>query len=348
MTDTSQSSRGLVFLGMVIDMEPIPNAENLVKATAVCGKGGKWMSPVRKEEFKIGDKCNVYLPDSIVPTTPTFEFMRRYHFRVRQMRLRGCPSECLIMPYEYGAETGDDITMVSGVTKYEKTVPGANMSGTVLGRFPARIPKTDEPNFQAVPHIVEYMTGKRYYSTEKVDGTSCTAYYRKYAPAGDNSITQYPHGHFGVCSRNLELVEDDKNVYWAVAKKYKLQEKLPCMGEYAIQFEIVGPGIQGNPMGLREREARVFDIISLSENRYLNWLDIDKFCIDLDIPPVQLINYGLPFMMNHDQLQAFVEDKVYANGTPVEGVVFRTIEPEWLLKDRVSFKVINLKYKEKE
>jgi RNA ligase (TIGR02306 family) len=332
MTDTNQQSRGLVFLGMVIDLEQIPNAENLLKATVVCGKGGKWVSPVRKEDFKIGDKCNVYLPDSIVPPTEDFEFMRKYHFRVRPMRFRGCPSECLIMPYEYGAIVGDDVTSEAGVTKYEKTIP-ACMAGTVLGKFPAFIPKTDEQNFQAVPHILEYMTGRRYYATEKVDGTSCTVYYK--------------NGHFGVCSRNLELVEDDNNVYWKVAKRYNLQEKLPRMGEYAIQMEIVGPGIQGNPMGLRGCEARVFDVINLTENRYFNWLDLDKFCIDLEITPVSLICYGMPFMMNHDQLQAFVESKVYENGTPVEGVVFRTIEPEWLLNNRASFKVLNLLYKEK-
>jgi hypothetical protein len=158
----------------------------------------------------------------------------------------------------------------------------------------------------------------------------------------------YKNGHFGVCSRNLELVEDDNNVYWKVAKRYNLQEKLPRMGEYAIQMEIVGPGIQGNPMGLRGCEARVFDVINLTENRYFNWLDLDKFCIDLEITPVSLICYGMPFMMNHDQLQAFVESKVYENGTPVEGVVFRTIEPEWLLNNRASFKVLNLLYKEKK
>lgn len=333
MTDTNQPSQGLVFLGMVIDLEPIPNAENLVKATVVCGKGGKWQSPVRKEDFKIGDKCNVYLPDSIVPATEVFEFMRKYHFRVRPMRFRGCPSECLVMQYEFGDNVGDDVTSEAGVIKYEKTIP-ASMSGTILGRFPAFIPKTDEPNFQSVPHILEYLTGRRFYATEKVDGTSCTVYFK--------------NGHFGVCSRNLELVEDEKNIYWSIAHKYDLPARLPRMGEYAVQMEIVGPGIQGNTMGLRRCEARVFDIISLTENRYFNWLDLDQFCVDMDLTPVQLISYGLPFMMNHDMLQAYVEDKVYANGTPVEGVVFRSIDPEWLLKDRVSFKVINLKYKEKE
>lgn len=312
---------------------PIPNADNLLLATAVAGKGGKWRGVVRKEDFKIGDKCNIYLPDAIVPASEEFEFMRKYHFRVRQMRFRGCPSECLIMPKLYGSEVGDDVTVEAGVIKYEKAIPTC-MAGTVLGRFPVFIPKTDEENFQAVPHVVEYMVGRKCYATEKADGTSCTVYYK--------------NGHLGVCSRNLELVEDDNNVYWQMAKKYNLHTKLPEMGEYAIQCEIVGPGIQGNPMGLREREVRVFDIISLSDNRYLSWIDMDKFCVDLRLPTVQMYNYGYPFMMNHDQLQAFVEEKVYANGAPVEGAVFRTIEPEWILRNRASFKVLNLKYKEKD
>lgn len=321
----------LAYLGMIVDLDAIENADNLELATANCKAGGKWKSVVRKGDFKIGDRCNVYLPDSILPNKEEFNFMADRGHRVRQIRLRGCPSECLIMPYEYGVNVGDDITADAGVTKYEKLLP-TQMAGVAKGSFPSFLQRTDEENFQKVPHIVEYLVGRKYYATEKADGTSCTVFFN-----GDR---------FGVCSRSLELRDSEGSTYWDVAKRYNLQEKLPKMGEYAIQFEICGPGIQSNPMGLRQKEARVFDVFDIRERRYMGWRDIEKFCADISIPTVRLYSYGYAFAMNHDDLQKWVEDKVYeCNGKPVEGAVFRTIEPEYCGQKRVSFKVVNLKYK---
>ena len=69
-------------------------------------------------------------------------------------------------------------------------------------------------------------------------------------------------GEFGVCSRNLELKETDDNVYWEIARRYELKEKLLgsdmiCLPKnVCIQGEIIGPKIQKNKYGFVKWPAR--------------------------------------------------------------------------------------------
>jgi hypothetical protein len=53
------------------------------------------------------------------------------------------------------------------------------------------------------------------------------------------------YGVFGVCSRNLDLKETEGNTFWNVASKLDIESNIP--DNTAIQGELVGPGIQGNP-----------------------------------------------------------------------------------------------------
>src|SRR5208337_4201680 len=121
---------------------------------------------------------------------------------------------------------GADVTERMHVKKYFKPVP-ANLQGKALGNFPNFIPKTDEPNYQSHPELVESLKGKPYYIMEKCDGSSTTVF--KY------------NGELRVCSRNYELLPDEENGYWQLVKRYNLTDVLPeCM---AIQFETCGPRI---------------------------------------------------------------------------------------------------------
>src|SRR5574337_337127 len=226
--------KGLVYIGKIIDLQPIPGADFIISATVVCGEGGKWKGIVKKSDFCKGDLCTVYLPDSIIPESEQMQFMAKSNWRVKMQRFKGAPSEVLIMPGHWIFPVGTDVTENFGVVKYHKPVP-AHLQGLAKGYFPDFIPKTDEPNYQRSPELVEYLIGKPYYITEKMDGSSTTAYRWK--------------GNFGVCSRNLELKRDEKNGYWKIALKYGLQQKLP--EGIALQCETCGPGVQRNPSGLK-------------------------------------------------------------------------------------------------
>lgn len=323
--------KGLVYIGKVTNITPIEGADRIESLEVICGTGGKWRGTAQKEQFKVGDVCQVYLQDSLLPQAPEFSFMEKFHWRVRMMKFKGVPSEVLITPCTITAGIGDDITELAGVTKYIKPIP-ANMAGIVYGSFPSFIPKTDEPNFQTVPEMVEAMRGKKFYSSVKVDGSSATIYNYK--------------GHFGCCSRNLELKESESNIIWKIARKYDL-EKLLEGSDIAFQFEVAGTGIQGNPLGLREPTPFLFNVFNITKQEHMGFYDIEVWAKDSNnFPMVEVIDEEKVFDFKTDEnLRKYAEGK-YANGKEREGVVIRPMIEERLAGERLSFKVLNLNHKD--
>ena len=255
--------------------------------------------------------------------------MESSNWRVRMRRFKGAPSEVVIIPYELTllSYIGQDLTELHKVTRYFKPVP-ANLQGEALGDFPSFIPKTDEPNYQSAEGIeyVEKLNGNPYYVTEKADGSSTTAYRYK--------------DHFGVCSRNWELVPDEKNGDWEIAYKYELNEKLP--EGIALQWETCGPKIQSNPMGLPQISAFAFSAYNINEKRYLDMDEFMQLCKSLDFPRCPIVGMGECF--DKTKVEKLGEGK-YANGHEREGVVVRSSKNRLQLATKpISFKVINLSY----
>lgn len=318
--------QGLVYIGKIEDLQPIPGADFIMSATAVCGQGGKWRGVVKKDDFKVGSPCVVYLPDSLLPVSEEFKFMAATNWRVKMRRFKGAPSEALIMPIPSSVDfhhLGFDVTSHLNVTRYIKPMP-AHLNGIAIGHFPDFIPKTDEPNWQACDDLVQQLVGKPYYITEKCDGSSTTAYRWK--------------NRFGVCSRNLELEKNPENGYWKVALKYKLDELLP--EGYAIQWETCGPGIQANPMGLKEIDGFVFSGYKIDEYRYLTMIELWNLVKSLKMPTCTLLEFGDEF--SDERLEEMGEGFYASNAKPREGVVIRSQvnHPH----RPISFKVINLGY----
>jgi len=317
---------GLVYVGKIISLYPIPEADFIVSATVICGKGGRWRGVVRKADFSLGDKCLVFLPDSLLNEKDHahLSFMEKTNWRVKMCRFKGCPSEVLISTGRNidFLEVGTDVTRQLNVVKYHKPIP-PNLAGVMKGTFPYFIPKTDELNYQKYPEIVESLIGKPWYMTEKMDGSSSTAFKWK--------------GSFGVCSRNMELERDENNGYWIVALKHNLEEKLP--DGIAIQWETCGPGIQKNPMDLSNIQGFMFSAYDISKQRYLEVHSMIKLSEEIDFPMVKILDREEEF--SSDGIDTLGEG-FYANGNPREGVVIRSIFNEG--DSPISFKVINLEY----
>src|SRR5947209_19014495 len=99
-----------------------------------------------------------------------------------------------------------------GVRKWE-TALAVGMGWKVKGRFRGLLPKTDETRVQVLEAALQRHRGKTFYVTEKLDGTSFTAFLRQ--------------GEFGICSRNLWMDEtDESNVLARLARALKLEEQL--------------------------------------------------------------------------------------------------------------------------
>jgi len=325
---------GMAWTARIERLEAIPEADKILRAEVVCGKGGRWSGVVPIQVYAEGDVVVVFLPDAIVPRLSDLDFMAQHRWRVRPKRLRGCPSEVLITPLTFyeGLPTipGTDVTDVLGVLKYEKDIP-ANLGGVTKGWLPTFIPKSDEPNFQVVPHLVEALIGKPYVITTKIDGTSQTFYHYK--------------GRLGGCSRNLELKDTPTALVWQLAKRYGLPETLPRMGNVAVRWEAAGPGIQKNPLHLTEHVAFVYDVWDIDSQENLGFEDARAIIDSLDMTgvPIDSVDESLPFF-NDDEFRELARGQ-YKSGYPREGIVIRPLTETRILGERLSFKVVNLDYK---
>lgn len=315
---------GLAYTGQIVSLDAIPNADLIVCATVTCGEGGTWRGVVRKKDFRIGDFCTVYLPDALIPSSEDMKFMEHSGWRVRMQRFRGAPSEVVIVPLKFlGSEVGKDCTALLGVQKYYKPVP-SSLNGEFVDAFPAFIPKTDEPNYQASEELVKMLEGKPFYISEKMDGASTTAYRYK--------------GHFGVCNRNWELARNEENGYWKVAIAHNLEQTLP--EGFAIQWETCGPGIQGNLQKLNEISGYAFSAYNIEERRYLEMHDFIHFCLMQRFTWAKI--HEAPECFSARDIQGLLEDMQPDNTR--EGVVIRSTT-NLLGHKPISFKVLNLSYK---
>jgi len=158
------------------------------------------------------------------------------------------------------------------------------------------------------------------------------------------------NGNFRVCSRNLELKDTESNVHWQMARKYNIFENLNP--GYAIQGEIFGPGIQGNPAGCEVVSLCVFNVIDLSTRKPLARANWDLAFKDIQKVHVVAICTKEQFASkNIDDIQNYVNDITYTNRHPAEGLVFRGIKNGELmysqtLQKMLSVKIINQNYKE--
>ena len=336
--------RKLASIQAIKALEPIEGADAIEKATVL-----GWQLVVKKGEFKVGDMAVYCEIDSLMPDKPEFEFLKPRGMRVKTIRLRGQISQGIcfplsILPSDFPILEDSDVTDILGIIKYEPPIP-AFLSGIMKGKFPSFIPKTDETRVQVLQKVLDKYVGEKCYVTEKLDGSSATYYVK--------------NGEFGVCSRNLELLEDDENSFWKVAKDLQIESKMRQTGKnIALQGELVGEGIQGNKLKLKGQTVKFFNAFDIDKFEFLNFEDFEKLLNDLDLPIVPVIDREYLLENDIDAIvkKSIIKSKICPDAY-VEGIVIRpyTEKIDTLLSDnssnsRVSFKAINpeflLKYGE--
>ncbi|HEY1186155.1 MAG TPA: RNA ligase (ATP) [Gemmata sp.] len=344
--------RTLASIQTVNTAEPIPNAD-AIERIRVLG----WWVVVKKGEFRPGDRVVYCEIDSLLPEAPDFEFLRASSFkpavldgagavlqaagfRIKTIKLRGQVSQGICFPLSVlppGVELADgtDVTEVLGVRKWEPPQTGA--SGRSKGTFPGFLPKTDETRVQVLEKTLARYQGLEFFVTEKLDGTSFTAFVRE--------------GEFGVCSRNLLLdTTDELSTLVRVAKQLGLEERLRAFGsargfDVAIQGELIGPGVQQNKYGLKQLALRVFNVFDVSAYRFLDHADALAAVSEMGLEGVPQLG---TIALNHDvdALVALSEGASVLNPkVQREGIVLRPLrEVEDGYLGRLSFKAINPKF----
>lgn len=339
--------RQLATIQTIADIQPIPDADAIEKV-----KVRDWWCVAKKGEFAVGGKCCFMEIDSLLPSSnPAFAFLAKGHreqtvlleggftatgYRLKTVRLRKQISQGLALllsalGLEEWIEEGADVSEDLGIHKWEPPIskqPPANAKGN----FPSFIPKTDEERVQNLGRLIERRAGMKMYVTEKLDGMSVTCY-------------RTPDG-FGACSRNLDLLPEE-NAYWRVIRAAGLEETLPL--NYAIQGEIIGEGIQGNPLQRKGQELYVFNAYDIQAGKYLGFAEFTALCARLGVKTVPIVYEDLSLPSEVAVLVEMADGYSYLSASALrEGLVFRPLTEDFDeiggSMRRLSFKAISNRY----
>lgn len=357
--------RKLASIRKISDIQPIEGAD-MIELAIVDG----WKVVVAKNVgHKVGDMVVYCEIDSFLPIKDEFEFLRKSSFkkmgdqegfRLKTIKLRGQVSQGLILPLSvfegYGYRVsenllnenpalepnksvisssdmielvvGNDVTEVLGIVKYEPPIP-AELAGKVKGLFPSFIRKTDEERIQNLTSEYDrwrLQSQHKFYVTEKLDGSSATFYYKD--------------GIFGVCSRNLELLETEGNTFWKVARELDLENKLSKLNvNISLQGELIGEGIQGNPYKIKGQTVRFFNVYDIDNQEYYGLPNFLRTLDVLELESVPVIDREFLLPESVDELLTYSDKKSELNPNfDREGVVIRSLDRT------ISFKVISNKF----
>lgn len=330
--------RKLSTIRRISEITPIDGADKIELVTV-----DGWKVVVAKDVgHKVGDLVVYCEIDSFLPIREEFEFLRKSSykkmsdgkegFRLKTIRLKNTLSQGLVLPIsvlDFGemVSEGQDVTERLGIVKYEPPIP-AELSGKVKGLFPSFLRKTDEERVQNLQSDYEDLKTQKFYVTEKLDGSSATFYYKD--------------GQFGVCSRNLELLETEDNTYWKVARQLDLENKLSTLKlNISLQGELIGEGIQGNPYKIKGQTVKFFTGFDIDTQRRIHFVKFVVIIQTLGLEYVPVLNDKLNFELpdSVDELLLLAEGKSVLNSeTEREGIVIRTLDGE------ISFKAISNKF----
>lgn len=371
-------SRKLASVQTVKAIKPIEGADRIEIVQIL-----NWDCVARKGEYQVGDKVVYFEIDSLLPDIPAFEFLKGSSwsqklnkYKISTHKFRNQISQGLVMSIndlpkileqtlqvsdstasveavglQYLAD-GFDLTEILSIEKYEPPVSNGPLGDIIHHEW--YIPKTDEERIQvcAADVLPTYMNSEQddWYSSIKLDGTSCTAglFDDAFLIGGRNQFYK------------------DENMYTATVNKYfeneakeKFENYKAINGIYvAFQGELCGPGIQGNKLGLKEKEWFIFNAFVSKTGKNGSYVKCDllymlKLCEEFGLKHVPLIDAEDKFKFDPEEtvdntvekLLKYVDDikyrKYFEDASPnqiAEGVVFRTEDMTY------SFKVVSNKY----
>jgi RNA ligase (TIGR02306 family) len=334
--------RKLASIKPITYIKPIEGADSIECAIV----DGGWPVVIRKDEYKVGDiavyfEIDSWVPHELAPFLSSGKEPREYNSvkgeRLRTVKLRGQVSQGLLLPLDClgsianDVSVGEDVSHILNIQKWEPPIP-AQLQGTMKGNFPHFIPKTDQERCQNLrKDIFETHKDDTYEVTLKLDGSSTTIYVKD--------------GEIGVCSRNIDLKETEGNSFWKAAREQNIIEPLLELSkekgeEYAIQGELIGEGIQGNPEKLKGQRFYLFDIYSITEGRYFEPFErytvLDQLrMLGADIEHVPIIDQHVFLTQQYetiDDLLNFAEGPSLNPQTKREGIVFKSWDSDFTFK----------------
>ena len=362
--------RKLASVQKVKAIRPIEGADRIEVVQVL-----NWDCVASKGQYHVGDLVIYFEIDSLLPDIPAFEFLKKSawsqklnKYKISTHKFRNQISQGLVMPITqlreiYNAinrtsissidyDEGDDLTALLKIEKYEPPVSNGPLGEVINHEW--YVPKTDEERIQvcAADVLPTYMNSEQgdWYSSIKLDGTSCTAglFDDAFLIGGRNQFY-----------KDENMYTTTVNKYFKNGAKEKFENYKAINGVYvAFQGELCGPGIQGNKLGLKEKEWFIFNAFVSKTGKNGSYVKCDllymlKLCEEFGLKHVPLIDAEDKFKFDPvetvdntvEKLLKYVDDikyrKYFADASPnqnAEGVVFRTEDMTY------SFKVVSNKY----
>ena len=334
------TERKLATIRKINDISDIEHADTLcvyhIDGWKVVDKIGKFA----KDSLIIFLEVDSFVPTEIAPfLTKAGHEPKEYEGiqgeRLRTVKLRGQLSQGLLLPIsslpsvlQMEAEEGSDVTETLGVLKWERPI-SPQLYGQAKGNFPSFLRKTDQERVQNIGRTLESYINETFEVTIKLDGSSCTIFVKDETD--------------GVCSRNLELKQNEDNAFWRIALDYNIHKKIRDYGKnIAVQGELIAPNIQSNYEKVNKPEFYVFDVFDIDKQEYMLPKERQEFCKLLDIPHVPIIDKSFAMIDNVDNLLDIAEGDGMNKGVKREGLVFKHNSSDF------SFKAISNSYLLKE
>lgn len=335
-----KETRRLVTLRKIKDIKPIEGADR-IEAYLVDG----WWVVDQKGKYNIGDDvlyCEIdsWIPHDIAPFLSKGKKPQLYNGvvgeRLRTARFKGQLSQGLLLDvsfitkYKWAWGKEIDYAEMLGVIKWEAPIP-VQLSGKVKSNFPSFFPKTDQ---ERVQNLEDSDLQDVFEVTEKLDGTSVSFYLY--------------NDTFGVCSRNWDLEETKENLYWQVARREQVEEKMRkfSLNGFVLQGEVVGYGIQNNKYSISPPTVFIYNVYHIPSTSYISGFAAQelvdvlelKYVPVIGITPVANGQYTIEDFIEHaNKAKSILKIDALAEGYVFKSLTnpnksFKVISNEWLLK----------------
>lgn len=259
-------------------IEKHPNADSL----SITKVHGGYPVIFRTGDFAEGQLA-VYVPvDSIVPATERWAFLGE-HRRIRAKRLRGVFSMGLLTALpdlppvpDDSWHVGDNAADALGITKYEPPEPLA--MGGDNEKDPGTMPVYDIEGLRKFGEL--FTPGEEVWISEKIHGANA-----RFVHDGER---------LWVGSRTGVKKESESNLWWKVARKYDLAEKLALYPHVAIYGEVYGQ-VQDLKYRVPVSEGARLILFDALDVKTRCWLDVEDFirlAMRLQLPSVPTLHRG--------------------------------------------------------
>lgn len=244
-----------------------PNADTL-SITEVDGRP----CVVKSGLWKPGDMA-VYIPiDSMVPVDDErFSWLKKKpeqtgKVRIRASRLRGTLSMGILVPNEEGMSVGDEVSHLFGITVYE---PPEELSNGEMERDPGFLPVYDIESLRKWGDQV-LIPGEEVVITEKIHGA--------------NGRFAFHRDRLWCGSRTTFKKEGTGSMWWEVAERYKLAERMSTVPGIALYGEVYGQ-VQDLKYGKKGADLLIFDAYEIVQHRWLNDSELEIL--------IEMLNYSV-------------------------------------------------------